>query len=142
MPVRFRCHHCSQLLGIAHRKIGMEVSCPTCHNLVLVPPRDAPDVDQPTAQKDPLFEGSDLDALLQPALAEQPVAAPRPHVWPQPSPAAASFDVEPYIPPSPAPPAGLVLSPLQATLFTVGAVLLLAAVFTAGLLIGRFCFGP
>ena len=142
MPVRFRCHHCNQLLGIARRKIGMDVQCPTCHNKVLVPPHDAPDVDQPTIKKDPLFEGSDLDALLQPALAGHPVAAPSPQAWPQPSPAAGAFNVEPYQPPASTPSAGVILSPLQATLFTVGAVLLLAAVFAAGLLIGRFCFGP
>ena len=145
MPVRFRCHHCNQLLGIARRKIGMDVKCPTCHNNVLVPPRDAPDVDQPTIKKDPLFEGSDLDALLKPGMAEQPFAAPNPAppAWPQPG---APGNVETYNPPGPlaasAPAAGVILSPIQATLFTVGLVLLLAAVFAAGLLIGRFCFGP
>jgi hypothetical protein len=50
--------------------------------------------------------------------------------------------VEPYSPPGPVAPAlpgaGVVLSPMQATLFTVGVVLLLAVFFAAGLLIGRF----
>ena len=132
MPVRFRCRHCHQLLGIAHRKIGTEVNCPTCHNKVMVPATDAPDVDRPTARKpDPLFEGSDLDALLQPSPVEPAVA-------PAPAPRAAALDVEPYRPPAAS--AGLTLSSFQATLLTVGTVLLLALFFAAGLLIGRYWF--
>jgi phage FluMu protein Com len=143
MPVRFRCQHCNQLLGIARRKIGMEVSCPTCRNKVVVPPTDAPDVDRPAAKQDPLFEGSDLDRLLQPA-AEPAVEPPRPAApaWSPPAPAPLAFDAPPYNPPGPvapaAAPAGVVLSPLQATMLTVGAVLILAVAFAAGLLIGRF----
>ena len=153
MPVRFRCRHCNQLLGIARRKIGMEVSCPTCRNMVLVPAVDSPDVDQPARRNNPLFEGSDLDALLQPGAVPDLAAAPPPPpspargegkapaaAWAPPAPAA--FDVAAYNPPGPAapiaPPAGVVLSPFQATLFTVGIVVLLAVFFAAGLLIGRF----
>ena len=96
MPVRFRCRHCHQLLGIAHRKIGTEVNCPTCHNKVVVPATDAPDVDRPTVRKpDPLFEGSDLDALLQPSPVE-PAAAP-----PQPAPPAALSWIVAARPPGP-----------------------------------------
>ena len=149
MPVRFRCKHCNQLLGIARRKIGMEVDCPTCHNKVVVPPADSADADQPTRRKEALFEGSDLDALLQPdaapALApEPPRPAPPPPApaWPPPAPVPLAFDGEPCKPPGPVapapPPAGVVLSPFQATLLTVGVVLVLAVAFAAGLLIGRF----
>ena len=142
MPVRFRCSHCHQLLGIARRKIGMEVNCPTCHNKVLVPATDAPDVDEPPARKpDPLFEGSDLDALLQPSVVDPAAGQPPRAAWPAPAPG--SINVEPYNPPGPAVPAappGVFLSPFQATLLTVGTVLLLAVFFTAGLLIGRFWF--
>ena len=147
MPVRFRCRYCNQLLGIARRKIGQEVNCPTCHHAVLVPPHDSPDVDQPApARKDPLFEGSDLDALLQPAVVsppEPPRPAPPP-LSPAPPPPPLMFDADPFKPPPPlppaaAPPAALTLSPMQATLLTVGAVLVLAVAFAAGLLIGRFC---
>ena len=136
MPVRFRCQYCNQLLGIARRKIGMEVNCPTCHNKVVVPPTDSPDVDQPAGKKDPLFEGSDLDALLRPAAAPPPEPVKKdPPLRPFP----AAFDVAPYPAPAPAaPPPGVVLSPFQATLLTVGAVLILAVAFAAGLLIGRF----
>ncbi len=141
MPVRFRCKYCNQLLGIARRKIGMEVNCPTCHNPVLVPPTDSPDVDQPAPKKDPLFEGSDLDALLRPAAASPPdPVKPAAPGWSPPGPPPAAFDVQPYPAPGPAapPPSGVVLSPTQATLLTVGAVLILAVAFAAGLLIGRF----
>jgi phage FluMu protein Com len=153
MPVRFRCRHCNQLLGIARRKIGTEVSCPTCRNKVLVPAEDSPDVDQPARRNNPLFEGSDLDALLQPGavpeLAAEPAKpAPSPAAaapaWAPapPAPAAAPFDAEPYSPPGPFPPAGppsgVVLSPFQATLLTVGIVVLLFLFFAVGLLIGRF----
>jgi phage FluMu protein Com len=129
MPVRFRCRHCHQLLGISRRKIGMAVSCPTCHIKVVVPATDAPDVDRPAAHKpDPLFEGSDLDALLQPALVD-----------PAPGSAQVPINVEPYSPPV-LPPMGVMLSPFQAILLTVGTAFLLAVVFAAGLLIGRFWF--
>jgi phage FluMu protein Com len=150
MPVRFRCHYCNQLLGIARRKIGMEVSCPTCHNQVTVPPTDSPDVDQPAVKKDPLFEGSDLDALLQPAVAAPPepakMAPPPAPGWAAPPapPPPASFHVEPYpapapwTPPAPAP--GVTLSPVQLTMLAVGAVVILALAFAAGLLIGRFMY--
>ena len=148
MPVRFRCHHCNQLLGIARRKIGTEVSCPTCRKMLLVPAVDSPDVDRPAERNNPIFEGSDLDALLQPGAAPQlaaelappaPAAAPA-TAWAPPAPAA--FEAAPYNPPGPVAPAaappGVVLSPVQATIFTVGIVVLLAVFFAAGLLIGRF----
>jgi len=37
MPVRFRCAHCGQLLGIAETKAGSEVDCPVCGRSVHVP---------------------------------------------------------------------------------------------------------
>jgi len=146
MPVRFRCHYCNQLLGISRRKIGMDVSCPTCHNKLTVPPTDSPDVDQPAEKKAPLFEGSELDALLKqaappPEPAKAVPLAPLPWAVPSPAPppaAPGNFHVEPLRPPVVGPPAGVMLSPTAATLLTVGAVLVLAAAFAAGLLIGRF----
>ena len=115
----------------------MEVSCPTCHNKVTVPPTDAPDVDQPAARKDPLFEGSDLDALLKPAAAAPPRELFRPPP-PQPTAPSAAFDPGPVQTPVPLPPAGVVLTTRQATILAVGAVLILGAAFAAGLVIGRF----
>jgi hypothetical protein len=82
MPIRFRCRNCQQLLGIARRKAGQSVRCPTCHRDVLVPPEDeepppgaaAPPGEPapvaaappaaPAAGAPPLYERSDFDALL------------------------------------------------------------------------------
>jgi phage FluMu protein Com len=137
MPVRFRCKHCNQLLGIARRKIGMEVRCPECHKMVLVPAKDALDLDEPTRKRDPLFEG-DVAAPLRPSAADPTVEPPKSESAPQFSIPGGAFDVEPYRPPDPAPVAGFVLSPLHATLLTIGAVLILALAFAVGLLVGRY----
>ncbi|MCX7701758.1 MAG: hypothetical protein N2039_12850 [Gemmataceae bacterium] len=40
MPIRFRCGHCQQLLGIARRKAGTVVTCPSCQQAVIVPTMD------------------------------------------------------------------------------------------------------
>ena len=136
MPVRFRCRHCNQLIGIARRKIGAEVSCPTCSRALLVPAADSPDVEQPTVRKAGApFEGSERDALLHPSPPAACSAASRPAAaWP-PSDLVPPLNVDVHSP------AGrLVLSPFQATVMTVGMVLLLALFFAGGLLIGRFCF--
>src|SRR5262249_59525811 len=37
MPIRFRCPFCNQLLGIARRKAGTAVQCPTCRGRVTGP---------------------------------------------------------------------------------------------------------
>jgi predicted RNA-binding Zn-ribbon protein involved in translation (DUF1610 family) len=37
MPIRFPCTACGQLLGIATRKVGTEINCPTCGLAVIVP---------------------------------------------------------------------------------------------------------
>lgn len=40
MPIKFRCQHCKQLLGIAHTKAGSLVDCPTCGRTLRVPNLD------------------------------------------------------------------------------------------------------
>jgi phage FluMu protein Com len=141
MPVRFRCKHCNQLLGIARRKIGMEVHCPECHKRVRVPAEDAPEGHEPTRKKGPWFDSRDLDSQLQPSVAEpaaKPLKPAPPPAWFPARPPVPPLDVELYNP-SPAPPAvGLVVSPLQAALLTLGAVLVLAVAFAMGVLVGRF----
>jgi hypothetical protein len=48
MPIRFYCCFCHQLLGIATRKAGTVIECPTCKGQVWVPNPDEPgDLDQP-----------------------------------------------------------------------------------------------
>lgn len=37
MPIKFRCDHCRQFLGISHSKAGMLVDCPTCGRTIRVP---------------------------------------------------------------------------------------------------------
>jgi hypothetical protein len=153
MPIRFRCQYCNQLLGIARRKAGQGVECPTCHGQLTVPLADGAAVGASAGQPPPpLFERSDFDAYLNGGAAENP-----PIIVPQrPGPAAPAaappaafpaFDVE-RLEPASAPraaepattgaPAGLVLSPAQATVLTVVAILILAMAFGTGLLVGRY----
>ncbi|MCA9071658.1 MAG: hypothetical protein KDA84_22180, partial [Planctomycetaceae bacterium] len=40
MPIKFRCVHCGQYLGISHSKAGTVVDCPTCGRSVGVPHKD------------------------------------------------------------------------------------------------------
>jgi hypothetical protein len=48
MPIRFYCCFCHQLLGIATRKAGTVIECPTCKGQVWVPRPDEPGgLDQP-----------------------------------------------------------------------------------------------
>jgi phage FluMu protein Com len=49
MPIRFRCRHCQQLLGIARRKAGQSVRCPTCRREVTVPHEDEEPSPRPPA---------------------------------------------------------------------------------------------
>jgi ribosomal protein S27E len=108
MPIRFRCPNCHQLLGIARRKAGTMVHCPTCSTSVLVPNSDeagdspipapkpastrphpdlappsapAPAIEEKPAAPANLFDRDDFDALLRPSgesMAREPAAAPRP----------------------------------------------------------------
>jgi hypothetical protein len=66
MPIRFRCAYCNQLLGIARRKAGTVVRCPTCAGQVVVPASDAaPEPEEPQPGGDrPVFERSDFDELF------------------------------------------------------------------------------
>jgi hypothetical protein len=153
MPIRFRCHHCHQLLGIARRKSGTHVNCPTCHREVLVPAEnEAPAVAAPQPVPSPvpapvpapapaLFERDDFDALLRPpqSMAMDPprhsnggVHAPIIRPSPEYSGQGSSWQR------ADAAAVGLVLSPARATVLTVVVILLLAIAFGAGLLVGRF----
>jgi len=144
MPIRFRCHHCNQLMGIARRKAGTMVQCPTCHAQVQVP-QPEPDDKAPPAQQipdapAPLFERSDFEALLQNPVAENPIALSLPaSSLPFATKAPSSFGT-----PSSQlrlRPSGLVLSPIQATWLTVGVIGLIALAFGAGLLVGYWMGG-
>jgi hypothetical protein len=145
MPIRFRCPYCQQLLGIARRKAGSQVACPTCQAQVLVPDSDPQPAPAPaTGPERPFFERSDFEALFQPT--QHPTASPPAAAAAPREPAeqrVPTYDVERLNPKALAPadprPPGVLLSPSQATLLTVAAVFLLAIAFGAGLLVGRYC---
>ena len=137
MPVRFRCKHCQQLLGIARRKIGTEVRCPECHKMVLVPGDDAPNVEETARKRDYLFEGGAKEQPLPPSLVDPAVDPPRPAPMLSPAPVE-SFDAELYAIPDPARNGGVFLSPLHTLLLTVAAVVIFLLVFVIGLLVGRY----
>ncbi len=152
MPIRFRCAYCNQLLGIAKRKSGTVVRCPTCAGQVVVP-----NLDQEPAEEDPVpapappgpaaFDGSEIDKLLEGAAGDQPSIignavreTMRPLVAPadalrfppaKPAPAAAIADHATRAP-------GIFLSPAKATLLSVLAVIALAVTFGVGLMFGLF----
>ena len=60
MPIRFRCAYCNQLMGIARRKAGTVVRCPTCAGQVVVPRPEGG-----AGGKADAFEGNDIDEVLQ-----------------------------------------------------------------------------
>jgi DNA-directed RNA polymerase subunit RPC12/RpoP len=72
MPIQFRCGACQQLLGIAKRKAGSVVDCPTCRTKTIVP-ATAPDTSEPPPPPIPpirqkphsIFDKVDVDRLLQ-----------------------------------------------------------------------------
>jgi hypothetical protein len=159
MPIRFRCAYCNQLLGIARRKAGTVVRCPSCSGQVVVPSLEeaglGKDKDKPAHGP---FEGNEIDKMLEgtageqpsviqpgvgPVLASQYAGAPpgpaKPAAGgaagkPAPQPATAPMPVQP---PAPAPAGpGILLSPTKATLLSVGVVVALAVAFGSGLLVG------
>ena len=157
MPIRFRCAYCNQLLGIARRKAGQVVRCPTCAGQVVVPsPDEVPDEENveagaPSAPSPPVFERSDFDEVFHAPSA--PAPAPPLPITEGPGHGSAAYDVEPFDPgplpppaaprpapllPAPAfnPPQGLVLSPAKATVLTVVWIVSVAVAFGVGLLVG------
>jgi hypothetical protein len=153
MPIRFRCAYCNQLLGIARRKSGTVVRCPTCAGQVVVPEGD---IDRPvSAPAAPLvFEQSNFEELFNPlaprparrekvlsasSLPEIQVPDARPAPVARPSPPE-GIDVvalaDPAEPPIAPAVRGILLSHFHATLLTVVVVVALAVAFGAGVLVG------
>jgi hypothetical protein len=141
MPIKFRCKYCNQLMGIARRKAGTEVHCPTCNGNLVVPHQD--EVFGQAAAAAPVFERSDFEQYLhadvgnQPAVAAPPAPAPPMPgtVWSPQSPPD-MVDVEPAALHPVAPP-GIILSTGMATLLTIGIIFLMALSFMLGVLVGR-----
>jgi hypothetical protein len=69
MPIRFRCAYCNQLMGIARRKAGTVVRCPTCAGQVIVPD---PGQVESAPEKSParVFEAQDFGPEFQHAAAQ------------------------------------------------------------------------
>lgn len=136
MPIRFRCAYCNQLMGIAQRKAGTVVRCPTCGGQVVVPDPNAQPAKQPLQKVGGVFEQTDFDKVLQ----NSPGSPSRP----SPASQTASFggampgvDVEPVNIPS-----GLYESSSGFTvgkflLLTIVLLILLGLAFFAGFLVGR-----
>ena len=153
MPIRFRCAYCNQLMGIARRKAGTVVRCPTCSGQVVVPDPGAASEAGPPGSPNQLFEGSDFDQIFDaPAPQEQHAAtvgggAPEEKAPGWGTHAQGNLDVGrldsggPVPLPFPAPPPGIVLTPSLVTLLMVVGILLLALVFGAGILVGKYVFG-
>jgi hypothetical protein len=152
MPIRFRCPNCQQLMGIARRKAGQMVRCPTCERDVRVPDEEAspvaPVLPRPPytapapAEAGPVFDRGDFDALLHAPSSGQAVAPPAPRPPPQGVPGAGRRpalvpNVEP-VSLATGPTTGLVLSSRQVTLGSALAVVVVAIAFAAGVLVGRY----
>lgn len=156
MPIRFRCEHCTQLLGIARRKSGQFVRCPTCAREIRVPVTDEPSLPADPSAPPPLpipvpetppglFERDDFDALLQNNVSmargkSGAVSTPPPAARPQPPAApAASNSWQPNAAPAQVTPvSGVILTSGRATVLTVVVILMLAIAFAGGVLVGRF----
>ncbi|HEV3444832.1 MAG TPA: hypothetical protein VG099_09325 [Gemmataceae bacterium] len=167
MPIRFRCAYCNQLLGIARRKAGTVVRCPTCAGQVVVPTVETNEPEgRPGEEKQLIFERSDFDELLSPEGAgpapagkkpalltsgEEPIAiasaaAAPAKTWAAPS--QPSVPVEHVLtapipaPAKTAPPEGVFISRTRATLLMVAAIVAIALAFGGGVLAGYFLRQP
>lgn len=106
MPIKFRCQHCRQFLGISRAQAGGIVDCPTCGRTIRVPELDGSLVPLPKPKLDP--KDSKLTAALNelasigesngfdesPANAERETSIPKPDsTGRRPSPRLRSFVV-------------------------------------------------
>jgi len=154
MPIRFRCAYCNQLMGIARRKAGTVISCPSCKGQVIVPKPESGAAEAPAPQvtapqralkeKAPLFEGSDFDKIFEDAATGAGGFEPRPFLSPASLPAAApqpnpqqifqaGIDLDAVATPG----AGIFLTPGKLTVVCVILVVLLGAAFLVGFLVGH-----
>ena len=65
MPIKFRCHHCQQLLGISRSRAGAVVDCPQCGRDLRVP-----ELDGRTRRMPDAGAGTRTDSALISALSE------------------------------------------------------------------------
>jgi hypothetical protein len=77
MPIQFRCGSCQQLLGIAKRKAGAIVDCPTCRQKTRVPiikenVAPPPPSKELTNKPVSIFDRVDVEKLLSPPVQKEP----------------------------------------------------------------------
>jgi DNA-directed RNA polymerase subunit RPC12/RpoP len=65
-PLKFRCHGCSQLLGVARPRAGRLTRCPKCGVELIIPLPDAPS----------LSDEPDVASAVVPRVASEPVTVP------------------------------------------------------------------
>jgi hypothetical protein len=141
MPIRFRCKYCNQLIGIARRKAGSDVSCPTCHGRLTVPATDeSPDGGAEASA--PLFEQSDFEDYLRSPFSDEAIrhaAASRARqMQPLPSvPLVIDVDRLPDEAVAVPPAGGIWLTPARLSVLVVTFILLLAGAFAAGIAVDR-----
>ena len=123
MPIKFRCDHCRQFLGISHNKAGTLVDCPTCGRTIRVPDPEGKvqplpelklnfkDSKLATALEELASLGRDDAALAEPEMVVEigdkqppPPTPSEAAAWPiAPSPAPVPIRVEPVQAPKPIP---------------------------------------
>jgi hypothetical protein len=138
MPIRFRCRYCNQLIGIARRKAGTEVSCPTCHGKLTVPTDD--DGPAPDGANAPVFEHNDFEDFLRAPFSEEAVrhaAAARGRHGASGAPLVIDVEKLPDRPEPAEAAVGVFLTPVRLAVIAVLVVLLLAASFAAGIAFDR-----
>jgi hypothetical protein len=144
MPIKFRCAYCNQLMGIARRKAGTVVNCPTCHGQVMVP-QPAPESATPPPATNPApavkqnpFEHQNFDpgVFAAPAAEKQMAQPNRPPIG---SALEAEFDAEPVaLPPSYDGELRTGAAMLRnVLLLALGALLLAAVAFGAGFTVAK-----
>jgi hypothetical protein len=136
MPIRFRCAYCNQLMGIARRKAGTVVRCPTCGGQVVVPHPNQEPAPQAMQKAGGLFENTDFDKLLREPSPSSKGSGPPPPPPPGAGGKVPRVDVEPFpltgnLQPGGGPSMGKIL------LMTVVLCVLLGLAFLAGFLVGR-----
>lgn len=128
MPIRFRCAHCDQLMGIARRKAGTIVSCPTCEGQIIVPQPEPETVSSQSKNIGGMFEESDLSDVLE----KQPNQVAPEDIQVNQSNMGQMVDFE-----EDAALGGMVLTTGKLILLAIIILMLLALAFFAGLLVGR-----
>lgn len=132
-------------MGIARRKAGTVVRCPTCSGQVVVPhpisetaPKQAGEEFQAAGE---LFEEPDFDRMLEPvAKTPPPPNKSRDTIEPG---AGGGIDVEPVsFAPNDTIPSGAAFSAGKFILLTVIVLVLIGLAFLAGLLVGRTSVSP